>query len=81
MEAEEDPLSEQEFVQGGLARACRKEKGRKEAGKEEKKARTQLPETRPRQDLHTPWRAGSTLPAQQGWLGSLAWQSLVRRSS
>ena len=76
VEAKEDPLSEQEFVQGGPGRACLKEEGRKEAGKEEKKARTRLPETLPRQDLRTPWRAGSTLPAQQGWLGSLAWQSL-----
>ena len=80
VEAKEDPLNEQGGVQGGPARACWKEEGKKEAGKEEVKARTRLPERLPRRDLHTPWRAGSTLPAQQGWLGSLARQGLVRRS-
>ena len=39
-ETKEDAVSEQRSVQGGLAHACWKEKGRKEAEKEEMKAGT-----------------------------------------
>lgn len=70
MEAEEDPLGGA-GIRAGRSSPRLSEGERKEGGREgsEKKVRTQLPETLPRQDCTHLGGAGSTLPAQQGWLG------------